>query len=84
MDVGSDKIEDELNVVKIMNDLRNLKILLENTYLTNAVMDKIKHTGNNIIDLDSESSSDSHSDDKEKSLETVRFREQESAMVGNN
>ena len=61
MDLGSQKIEGELNVVKIMNDLRNLKILLKNTLLTKEIKDKISHTGKNIIDLDSESSDSSNS-----------------------
>ena len=86
MNIGSNKIEDELNVVKIMNDLRNLKILLKNMCLTKDVKDKIRHTGKNIIDLDSESSDSSQSlqgpTHKEVSVQSVHVEEEKAA--GNN
>jgi hypothetical protein len=55
---GADKIEGELNIVKIMNYLRNFKVVLKNSLLTKDVKDKIKHTGKNLIELDSGSSSE--------------------------
>ena len=56
MELGHKKMEGELNVVKILNDLRNLKILLKNVLMTKEIKDKISHTGKNLIDIDSESS----------------------------
>ena len=55
---GADKIEGELNIVKIMNYLRNFKVVLKNSLMTKDVKEKIKHTGKNLIELDSGSSSD--------------------------
>ena len=54
---GAGKIEAELNIVKIMNYLRNFKVVLKNSLMTKDVMEKIKHTGKNLIELDSSSSS---------------------------
>ena len=62
IDVGSDKMESELNVINIMNDLRNLKIMLKSTFMTKEVKRKIKLTGKNVIDLDT--SSDESNDDQ--------------------
>ena len=84
MDIGSDKIEDELDVVKIMNDLRNLKILLKNMCMTKDVKDKIRHTGKNIIELDSESSDSSQSSQKEVSVDSVQDEAEKTAVGGNN
>lgn len=61
IELGSKRIDGELNVVKIMNDLRNLKILLKSVVMTKEIKDKISHTGKNIIDIDSESSDSSNS-----------------------
>ena len=58
VELGSDKIEGELNVVNIMNDLRNLKIMLKHSIMTKEVKRKIKLTGKNIIDLDTSSDDD--------------------------
>ena len=65
LEQGSKRIEGELNIVKILNDLRNLKILLKNSILTKEIKEKIAHTGKNIIDLDSESSESSNSGKKD-------------------
>ena len=56
LDVGNDKIDGELDVVNIMNDLRNLKIMLTFSIMTRKVREKIQYTGKNIIDLDTSSS----------------------------
>ena len=47
-----------MNVVNIMNDLRNLKIMLKHSIMTKEVKRKIKLTGKNIIDLDTSSDDD--------------------------
>ena len=50
---GEDKIESELNIVKIMKTLRDMKILLKGT-LMNDVGTKfqVKHAAKNILNLD--------------------------------
>ena len=68
VDLGTNKIEEELNVVKIMNDLRNLKIMLKHSIMTKELKKKIKLTGKNIIDLDT-SSDDSSKHDSEQNDE---------------
>lgn len=65
VEIGSEKIEGELDVIKIMNDLRNLKILLKYSIMTKEVKQKIKFTGKNVIDLDSSSQSDDSKGDSE-------------------
>lgn len=67
-----------------MNDLRNLKILLKNMGMTKDVKEKLRHTGKNIIDLDSESSESNQSDQKEVSVGSVQVEEEKSAVGGNN
>ena len=64
VDLGTKKIDGELKVVNIMNDLRNLKIMLKHSIMTKEVKKKIKLTGKNIIDLDT-SSDDSSKHDSE-------------------
>lgn len=58
LDVGNDKMDGELDVINIMNDLRNLKIMLTFSIMTRQVREKIQYTGKNIIDLDTSSSDD--------------------------
>ena len=61
-------MEGELNVINIMNDLRNLKIIIKNTFMTKEVKRKIKLTGKNVIDLDT--SSDESSDKNDSRFDT--------------
>lgn len=64
--MGAEKIEGELNIVKIMNYLRNFKVVLKNSLLTKDVKEKIKHTGKNLIELDSDESSEPMSEDTQE------------------
>ena len=77
IEVGNDKIDGELDVINIMNDLRNLKIMLTFSIMTRKVREKIQYTGKNIIDLDTSSDESDNPAEKEdierkKSLKPVR------------
>ena len=57
-DEGTEKIESHLDVVKIVKSLKKLKILMENSFLTEKVKKQIKHSEKNIIQLSSDDSHD--------------------------
>jgi len=50
--IGSQKIKSELNIVKIVKDLRNLKILIKNSLMDSQMKFQIQHAEENLIDLD--------------------------------
>ena len=52
-EVGEERIESELNIVKFMNNLRNFKIVLKNSIMDPVVRKQIKHAEKNLIILDS-------------------------------
>ena len=62
-DDGSDKLDAHLDVVKIVKSLKKLKILMENTMMTDDIKKEIKHSEKNIIYLSSE-----EEDTKEKTV----------------
>ena len=50
---GAERIDQELNIIYFMNNLRNLKILLKNSLMKDPeIRMKIKHDEKNLIDLD--------------------------------
>jgi hypothetical protein len=53
-EIGSNKIEAQLNIVKIITNLRHMKILLKNSLMNPEVNHKILHSKKNIIDLESD------------------------------
>lgn len=53
---GAERIDQELNIIYFMNNLRNLKILLKNSLMKDPeIRMKIKHDEKNLIDLDQSS-----------------------------
>ena len=54
-DKASEKIDKELNVVKVIRNLRNLKILIKNTFMNDEMKEEIKYSNKNIIDLEESS-----------------------------
>jgi hypothetical protein len=54
-DKASEKIVKELNVVKVIRNLRNLKILVKNTFMNDEMKEEIKYSNKNIIDLEESS-----------------------------
>jgi len=62
--MGSDRIEAELNIVKVIRALRNIKILMRNSLMSKKVKFEITHAGKNLINIDSgDSSSPSEEED---------------------
>ena len=60
---GEDKIETELDIVKMMKTLRDIKILVKNTWLSDAgTKYAVKHAPRNIINVDESSDIDELSD----------------------
>jgi len=49
------RIERETNIVKIMRNMRDTKILLQKTLMNPDAKFKIAHTGKNLVDIDSHS-----------------------------
>ena len=58
---GQDRIETELDLVKLMKNLRNMKVLMRNSLMNKQVKFDILHSYKNLINLDSDLGSD-HSD----------------------
>ena len=52
-DYGYHRINSELNIVKLMNNLRNLKILIKHSFAQEPLIwDQVKHSSKNIINLE--------------------------------
>ena len=49
---GVQRVDRMLDIVTIINELKNIKILMENTVLNDEVKDSIKHSKDNLIILD--------------------------------
>ena len=50
------RLKKEMNIIKIIRSLRDLKILMKNSLLTPEMKKKIRQTHHNVIDLDPYSS----------------------------
>ena len=53
-DEGTEKMEDHLDIVKIVKSLKKLKIVMENSFMTEDVKKQIKHSEKNLIYLSSD------------------------------
>jgi len=53
------KLENELNIVKLVKNLRNQKILAKNSLLSKEVKNQITHYEKNLLNLEDESDFDS-------------------------
>ncbi len=51
-DVGSQRLDDELDMVKIIQIMRNLKVLLKDKIISKDLKNKIKSSNKNIINLE--------------------------------
>ena len=73
---GQDRIETELDLVKLTKNLRNMKMLMRSSLMSNQVKFEIRHAYGNLINLDSDTESDhaeSASDDKENDIDEGNF-----------
>ena len=53
-DTGYHKIKENLDIVKIMKDLSNIKIVMEHSLMTNEIKSALQHQKENVIFIDSE------------------------------
>ena len=58
---GKRRIERELDILKIMKSIRNVKILMKNSSLSPEVKFQIAHAEKNLIDLEASEESSSES-----------------------
>ena len=70
IDEAQDRLDAELNIVKIIHSLGNMKVLLKSSLMTDDVRFKIMHSQKNFINLDESASSSSDSDDDDDSDES--------------
>ena len=61
IDEAQDRLDGELNIIKIIQSLRNMKVLLKSSIMTDEIRFKIMHSQKNFIDLDQSASSSSDS-----------------------
>ena len=54
-DRGTERIEKEFNLVKIIKSLRDMKIFLKSTMLDSTKIFMIKHSKPNVINIDTSS-----------------------------
>lgn len=51
---GEKRLDKEFDIVKIIQGIRNLKIITKATIMSKFLSTKVKNDGNNIIDIDSD------------------------------
>ena len=56
-DRGKNRIEGELDIVKIIKSIRNMKILMKNSFMNEEVIHQIYHSKKNLINIDESFSS---------------------------
>jgi hypothetical protein len=56
---GEELIDKEMDMIKIIKAIRNLKVVLKSRIIDKATMFQIKNSGKNVINIDKESSEDS-------------------------
>ena len=80
---GQDRIDSELDIVKIMRSLRNLKILMRHSFMDEEVKYQISHARKNLLNIDTSSDDETdavdpdlhqehHHDDLPKSCASVK------------
>ena len=52
--LGKERVEKELNISKLVKNLRNLKILIKNSFLNDKIGFMIYHSRKNTLDIDIE------------------------------
>ena len=68
---GQDRIDTELDIVKMMKSLRNMKILMRNSFMDEEVKYQITHSKKNLINIDT--SSEDHDADEDGELTQTGF-----------
>ena len=62
---GRKRIEKELDIVKILKSLRDIKILMKNSLMTPEIKYQIAHCEKNFIDIEIDKDESSESEDQE-------------------
>ena len=57
---GQDRIDTELNIIKIMKSVRDMKVLLKSSLMDKEAKFQIKHSRKNLIDIDETISSEEY------------------------
>ena len=52
LEKGSEKLSEEVNIIKILKDLRDLKVIIKHSLMNPEIKFQIQHTEENLIDLD--------------------------------
>jgi len=60
---GSDQIEKDMDIVKIVRDIKQMKIFIKNKFFDKVTKFQLMHNRRNIIDLEDTSSCSSCGDD---------------------
>jgi hypothetical protein len=60
---GRKRIEKELDIVKIMKSLRDIKLLMKNSLMTPDIKFQVAHCEKNFIDIELDGEDSSNSDD---------------------
>ena len=76
-------MNEQLDIAKILKDIKTTKILMEHSFGNEAIINKINHTENNLIDLE-EILSDSESHHTELSSENYNNFESQMEMESPN
>jgi hypothetical protein len=65
-DKGQERIEEQLDIVKLLRNLKDMNILLKSSLMSKKVLFDIQHAENYLIDVDHSSSESSESDSHQK------------------
>ena len=71
---GEENLEKEMDIVKIVRNLRNLKIFIKKYIVDEETLEMIKHSDKNIIHIDSTSEESSSSSSSSKA-QPVQMKE---------
>lgn len=81
-DEAVDRIENDLDLIKVVRNMRNFKILLKTFLMTEKVKFEVAHQAKNIIDLEEEDEEDSVEVSKPiKKQETAKMFEESKKAV---
>lgn len=78
---GAEKINKELNILKIIKSLRDMKILMKSKMLDKETKFEIAHSRKNIIDIDEPTSSDDGDQDEKELKKMVKKSQAEEGSL---
>jgi len=75
---GTDRIDKELDILRLIKNLRNMKILLRNSIMDDKAKFWVNHSDKKIIDLDGNSKTDQSNDNADQPLPILSLKSQAS------